>query len=114
MPASTAINADGTYKTNIFPFPTKVVKSNAVENNRAIVCLPKEYFFGIGTSKDGTITYTDDLRFLEDQRVFKIKMHGAGKAFDDTCALLLDISNLEPFYIWTKNIINNINTGTES
>lgn len=114
MPASTAINADGTYKTNIFPFPTKVVKSNAVENNRAIVCLPKEYFFGIGTSKDGTITYTDDLRFLEDQRVFKVKMHGAGKAFDDTCALLLDISNLEPFYIWTKNIINNINTGTES
>ena len=102
MPATTVLNAAGSFTNNIFPFPTDVIRSNRVPAGKAILCLPEEYFFGIGTSKDGTLEYSDDYRFLEDQRVFKIKMHGYGKAWDNTVAILLDISNLEEAYVYMK------------
>ena len=102
MPATTVLNAAGSFTNNIFPFPTDVVRSNRVPTGKAILCLPEEYFFGIGSSKEGTLEYSDDYHFLEDQRVFKIKMHGYGKAWDNTVAILLDISNLEEAYIYMK------------
>ena len=111
MPATTVLNAAGGFTTNIFPFPTEVIRSSRVAAGKAILCLPEEYFFGIGTSKDGTLEYSDDFRFLEDQRVFKIKMHGYGKAWDNTVAILLDISNLEEAYIYMKAADVNVDLG---
>ena len=102
MPATTVLNAAGSFTNNIFPFPTDVVRSNRVPTGQAILCLPEEYFFGIGSSKEGTLEYSDDYHFLEDQRVFKIKMHGYGKAWDNTVAILLDISNLVEAYVYVK------------
>ena len=102
MPATTVLNAAGAFTNNIFPFPTEVIRCNAIASGEAILCLPEEYFFGIGTSKDGTLEFSDEYKFLEDQRVFKIKMHGMGKAWDDTVAILLDISDLEEAYIYIK------------
>ena len=102
MPATTVLNAAGSFTNNIFPFPTDVVRSNRVPTGKAILCLPEEYFFGIGASKEGTLEYSDDYHFLEDQRVFKIKMHGYGKAWDNTVAILLDISELVEAYVYVK------------
>ena len=102
MPATTVLNAAGSFTNNIFPFPTDVVRSNRVPTGKAILCLPEEYFFGIGSSKEGTLEYSDDYHFLEDQRVFKIKMHGYGKAWDNTVAILLDISELVEAYVYIK------------
>lgn len=99
MPATTVLTAQGTFANNLFPFATEVEISNEIETGEAILCLPEEYFMGIGTSKEGTIEYSDDFKFLEDQRVFKVKMHGNGRAFDNTVSLLLDISKLNPAYI---------------
>lgn len=103
MPATTVLNANGTYVNNLFPFPTDVYVSNAVEDGKAVMFLPAEYFLGMGGSKNGVIEYSDEYKFLEDQRVFKIKQYGAGRAFDNTSAIYLDISNLEPAYITVKN-----------
>lgn len=95
MPATTYLNAAGAYVNNLFPFPTDVEISNELDEGEAIVCLPDEYFMGIGGAKEGVIEYSDDLKFLEDKRVYKIKMYGMEKAYDNTVSLLLDISNLE-------------------
>ena len=95
MPATTYLNAAGAYVNNLFPFPTDVEISNELDEGEAIVCLPDEYFMGIGGAKEGVIEYSDDLKFLEDKRVYKIKMYGMGKAYDNTVSLLLDITNLE-------------------
>ena len=95
MPATTYLNAAGAYVNNLFPFPTEVTISNYLDDGEAILCLPEEYFMGIGGAKEGIIEYSDDLKFLEDKRVYKIKMYGMGKAYDNTVSLLLDISNLE-------------------
>lgn len=111
MPATTVLNAAGAFTNNIFPFPTEVIRCNAVATGEAILCLPEEYFFGIGTSKDGTLEFSDEYRFLEDQRVFKIKMHGMGKAWDNTVAILLDISNLEEAYVYIKAADVNVTQG---
>lgn len=103
MPATTLQNTLGGYVTDIFPFPTKVVISNEVADDRAIVCLPKEYFFGLGTiGKEGAIEYSDQYKFLEDQRTFLTKLYGYGQMFDDTCSIVLDITDLDEAYITVK------------
>lgn len=99
MPATTVLNASGTYVNNLFPFATDVIISNEMPDGEAILCLPEEYFFGVGGSKEGVIEYTDELKFLEDQRVYKIKQYAKGTAHDDTTAILLDIKGLDPAYI---------------
>lgn len=104
MPASTVLNGAGVYAKDVFPFPTDVIRCNRLATGEAILCLPEEYFMGLGTSKDGTIEFSDEFKFLEDQRAFKIKMHGMGKAYDNTVAILLDISALEAAYIPTMPI----------
>ena len=111
MPATTVLNAAGAFTNNIFPFPTEVIRCNAIAEKKALLCLPEEYFFGIGTSKDGTLEFSDEYKFLEDQRVFKIKMHGMGKAWDDTVAILLDIENLEEAYVYIKAADVNVSQG---
>lgn len=103
MPATTVLNTSGTYVNNLFPFATTVYVSNAIENGKAVLFLEDEYFLGMGGTKNGVIEYSDEYKFLEDQRVFKIKQYGMGRAYDNTSALYLDISGLEPAYITVKN-----------
>ena len=69
MPATTVLNTSGTYANNLFPFATDVIVSNAVEDGRAVLFLPEEYFLGMGGAKNGVIEYDDSYKFLEDQRV---------------------------------------------
>lgn len=108
MPATTVMTTSGTYATNLFPFPTSVVRSNELATGKAILFLPEEYFMGVGTTKDGTIEYSDEFKFLEDKRTFKIKMHAMGKAFDNTVAIVLDISELSPAYVTVLNKEENV------
>lgn len=103
MPATTVLNANGSYVNNLFPFPTDVYVTNALDDGKAVMFIPSEYFLGMGGAKNGVIEYSDEYKFLEDQRVFKIKQYGAGRAFDNTSAVYLDISSLEPAYITVKN-----------
>lgn len=95
MPATTVLGMDGTYKRDLFPHPTKVIISNALANNEAVLCLLDEYFFGLGSNKNGVLSYSDEFKFLEDKRAYKIKMHGNGRAYDNTCAILLNTTNLQ-------------------
>lgn len=104
MPATTVLNTNGVYVNDLFPVPTKVFISNALEDGQAVLFLKDEYFMGIGGSKNGVIEYSDEYKFIEDQRVFKIKQYGTGRAFDNTSALFLDISGLNPAYITMQTV----------
>ena len=103
MPATTVLNAEAKYVNNLFPFPTTVYISNEIDDGEAILFLENEYFMGVGGAKNGVIEYSDEYKFLEDQRVFKVKQYGAGRAFDNTSALYLDISGLNPAFITVRN-----------
>lgn len=96
FPATTVRGTDGTYKKDVFPFPTKVIQSVAVPTGKAIIGLGKKYFMGIGLSKDGKIDYSDDYRFLEDERVYLIKLYGHGEPLDKNAFIYADITDLKP------------------
>ena len=80
----------------------------------ALLVLPEEYFAGLGSSKDGTLEFSDEFKFTQDQRVFKIKLYGNGKAYDNSVAILLDISELEAAYVMIKAADVNVTTQAAS
>lgn len=96
FPAVTPRTTDGSYSYGVFPYPVKVVVSPAVPANSAVFGLASRYFFGLGTQKGGRIEYSDEYKFLEDQRVYLIKMYGNGRALDANAFVLADITNLVP------------------
>lgn len=103
MPATTALNADGTFTKDIFPFATDVVVSAVVPAGKAVVGIAKEYHLLAGGAQKGVIEHSDEYKFLDDVRTYKIKQHAAGQAYDDTCFILVDISELEERYITVLN-----------
>lgn len=72
----------------------EVVISEAVPAGKAVVAMLDNYFVGVGFSKDGVIEFSDEYKFLEDQRTYKIKTYGVGRAICENDALVLDISGL--------------------
>ena len=104
MPATTVLNANGVFVNDLFPIPTTVYISNVLEDGDAVLFLKNEYFMGMGGEKNAVIEYSDEYKFIEDMRYFKVKQYGAGRAFDNTSALYLDITGLEPAYITVKDV----------
>ena len=96
FPATTVRSADGTYKNDVFPFPTQVIQSTEVAVGKAIFGLPGRYFMGIGTAKSGKIEYSDEYKFLEDERIYLIKLYGHGEPLDSAAFVYADISGLKP------------------
>lgn len=96
LPSSTVRAADGTYKNNVFPYPTKVVQSAVLDENEAIMGIAKKYFMGIGAGSSGKIEYSDEYQFLEDNRVYITKMYGMGRPKDNNAFQYLDITELKP------------------
>lgn len=95
FPATTYKTPQGGYVKDIFPFPTKVVQSAYVTQGKAILGIAKRYLAVLGTGKDGRIEYSDEYRFLEDERYYLIKLYGTGRPLDNTSFLYLDISNIK-------------------
>ena len=95
LPATTMINplVNMGYSTNVFPFPTEVMVSEAVADNEAIMCLLGEYIGTVG--KQIQVVYSDDFKFLNEIRCFKGKAFMTGRPVDNTAAIRLDISGLE-------------------
>lgn len=106
IPATTVQATDGTYKNDLFPFPTEVIQSSVLNEGEAILCVLPEYFFGVGVSKNASLEYSDEFKFLEDKRVYKSKMFGFGRAEDNTSAILLNITSVDPAYITVKSEVS--------
>lgn len=103
-PATTIRGLDGEYKNNLFPFPTEYVPVAAgLNDGEALLVLPDEYKFLVGTGKNGVITFSDDVKFIERERVYGIDFHAAGRCIDNNSAILLDISELDPAYFTVYN-----------
>ena len=100
-PAVRVQNMAGAYVDN-FAFPMEVVISEAVPAGKAVMAMLDNYFVGAGFAKDGAIEFSDEYKFLEDQRTYKIKTYAVGRAICENDALVLDISGLEPAYIAVK------------
>ena len=96
VPATTVLRPDGTYASNVFPVPTEVYQCEAVPSGHAVLGITRNYFLGIAAQTG--VQFSDEYHFLEDERVYKVKLLGNGRAKSDTDFLYLDISELEPLY----------------
>lgn len=96
MPATTVLAADGTYRSDVLPYPMQVIQSQALDRGDAILGMSDRYFAGAGMSKEGRIEYSDHYQFLEDNRVYLIKLYANGFPKDNSSFLRLDISGLQP------------------
>jgi len=94
MPATTVMTPLGTYVGNVLPFPTDVVQSVGVPSGKAIIGIAKKYFMGVGTGRGGKLEYSDEYKFVEDLRTYKIKFYGTGRPYDINAFMFLDISGL--------------------
>lgn len=104
FPCTTLLTPNGQYVKDVLPFPTDIVQSVAVPAGHAVLGVAKDYFMAVGTiGKEGRIEYSDEYKFLEDLRTYKIKFHGNGRAQDINSFVYLDISDL-------KNVFPTFNT----
>lgn len=96
MPATAFQRPDGSWARDILPLPTDIVQSAWMEEGKAILGIGNRYIMAMGTGKDGRIEYSDEYRFLEDERTYLIKLYGTGRPMDNTSFIVLDIQNLKP------------------
>ena len=96
FPATTVRGSDGTFNTNVFPYPTKVYPSVGVPAGKMIMGIPGKYFMGVGTQSGGRIEFSDQFQFLQRVRTYMITLYGYGRAMDENDFLYLDISGLKP------------------
>ena len=103
-PSTTMLTTAGNYTENVFPFPTVVYQTSAIDAGSAVIGLPEKYLMCMGTSPNGVIEYDDSVQFIEDARVYASRTYGNGRPMDDNAFVLLDISGLKPTYptVYTK------------
>lgn len=98
MPATTMLTPMGSFVGGVVPFPTDIIQSVGVPSGHAVLGIAKKYFMGVGTGKGGKLEYSDDYKFVEDLRTYRIKFYGTGRPYDINAFAYLDISNLTPTY----------------
>ncbi len=97
FPATTVRTTDGSYNSNVLPFPTDVIQSVAVPAGKAVIGLGDKYFMALGTAgKAGTIEYSDQYRLLKLERVYMTYFYGNGMPLDDNAFVVADISGIKP------------------
>lgn len=96
MPATTLMAPDGSYRNDVMPYPMVVIPTFALPRGKAIMGMAGKYFAPVGMAKDGKIEYSDEYHFLEDERVYLVKLYANGMPKDNNAFLVLDISDLQP------------------
>lgn len=77
----------------MLPIPGEVVQSVAVPEGKLIAGMAKDYFLGVGST--GKIEYSDEYKFVEDERVYIAKQYANGLPKDNDSFLVFDISKLD-------------------
>lgn len=104
MPATTAMAPDGSYRNNITPYPMRIIPVAALNRGYAVFGMAKRYFAAAGMGKEGRIEYSDHAKFLQDKRVYLIKLYANGMPKDNNAFLYLDISDLKPL-VWKAELV---------
>lgn len=100
MPATTLMAPDGSFRNDVLPYPMTVIPTAALKTRgEAVIGIAKRYFAAAGSNRNGNIEYSDHAKFLEDKRVYLIKLYANGMPKDNNAFLRLDISGLTPL-VW--------------
>lgn len=92
LPASMAF-VNGAWAPS-FSFPTTVIQSVNCDEGAPVLFIPETYDLGIQAIEVGVFKET---KALDDVDVLIAKTYGNGRAVDDACAVVLDITNLAAY-----------------
>lgn len=104
MPATTIRSADGTYRNDVLPYPMTIIQSAALDVGEAVLGMGYKYFAGAGMDRAGRIEYSDQYQFLEDNRVYLIKLYANGFPMDNNAFQYLDITGLKPAILKVETV----------
>ncbi|MGG7077617.1 phage major capsid protein [Clostridium sardiniense] len=90
--ATTFLTQQGTYVYGVMPIPSKIVQSVAVPQGKMVAGMGKDYFMGVGSGQK--IEFSDEYKFLEDERTYLAKQYATGEPKDNDSFLVFDISSL--------------------
>ena len=90
--ATTFLTLQGTYVPGVMPIPSEIIQSVAVPKGKLIAGMGKDYFMGIGSSQK--IEYSDEYKFLDDERTYVSKQYATGEPIDNESFLVFDITKL--------------------
>lgn len=94
IPAIRTYCVDGSYKDEL-PFPVKFIMEPEMDDNKAVIGIGKEYMLGVGKGgKQGSLTYSDDVLFLDDMRAWKLKLYANGRPMDNNAFVYLNLAGL--------------------
>lgn len=112
-PATTVLRTDGSYANDVFPFPTRAIQCASVPEGKAILGIENGYLLTIGVGKNGAIDYSDQVQFLDDNRVYTVKGYGNGRPKDNNSYIVIDISKLAVL-LQKVQIVGTVSTKAES
>lgn len=112
MPATTVLSPSGVYVKDVLPIPTRIIQSQMCEQGTAYLGMGKKYFAPLGSSKNGKIEYDDSVQFMEDNRVYAIRMYGNGMPLDNNAFITLDISELRALRYPVSTFAESMDNGT--
>lgn len=90
--ATTFLTLQGNYVFGVMPIPAKIVQSVAVPKGKLVAGMGKDYFMGVGSGQK--IEYSDEYKFLEDERTYLAKQYATGAPKDNESFLVFDITSL--------------------
>lgn len=82
---------------DVVPYNIDFVECASLEAGTAILGISKQYLGTIAGSEEGQLEFSDEYKFLEQNRTYAIHMLGNGLPKDNTSFVVLDISELAPF-----------------
>ena len=97
FPYEATQNANGVFVSVLEQLGIKVrVTETGLGAGKAILGLPRRYFMEMGFqgNPNGQITFSDDVLFLEDKRVYKAKAYADGFPKDNKAFKLLDLTTM--------------------
>lgn len=84
---------DGTWTYNNFAVPgLEIIQSPAVPLNKMIAGKPVDYFMGVGAEQK--LIYSDEIRLIEDQRLYLVRQLANGRPLDADSFTVFDITNI--------------------
>lgn len=84
---------DGTWTHDNFAVPgLEIIQTPAVPVGKVVAGKPRDYFMGVAS--EGKIVSSDEVRFIEDQRVYLMRQLAMGKPLDNESFTVFDIENM--------------------
>lgn len=84
---------DGTWTYNNFAVPgLEIIQSPAIPLNRMIAGKPADYFMGVGAEQK--LIYSDEIRLIEDQRLYLVRQLANGRPLDADSFTVFDITEI--------------------